>query len=468
MKHTYPILGQILALLRLGWPIMLAQLLQLSMVVVDNLMIGHLGAVALAGMALASIMIHFVFIFAIGVLSAISPMAAHAFGEQNWPRYFSLARHGLCLAAGLTLFCMASFYFAHDLLTLLGQAPETTRVATRYLQVFTWSMPAQIGFVYLRQLVEATGKTKVPLYASLMGALTNAWLDYLLIFGNLGLPRWEIAGAALATTVASYLMCGTLLLYYLCRIRKRYKLHDHPAPGKWQLRIIGEMLRLGLPLGGMWVCEVSYFSGAGILMGWIGNLELAAHQIALNIASFVFMVPLGLSIATTIRVGHALGEQQLGQVVSICRASYGLTLMLMLVPALCFATFPHFIVSWYSQDHDLLTMASRLLMIAGAFQLFDGLQVVGVGILRGLKDSRVPFFSTMIAFWMVGIPLSYLMAFKLHWGAYGIWLSMIIGLFTAALLHYLRFRYLLRQLGLKGPGDGLGPGGCPQGPQNRG
>ncbi len=427
--------------LRLAGPVMGAQFLQFGMVLTDNIMVGRLGPSPLAAMAMATALFSFIFIFSIGILSALSPLVSQAHGAKDDARIGPVTRQGLRICLALSVVIIFAFKASPPLLHWLKQEPQLIPVAKAYLDAVCWGIPAALGYLCLRQLTEGVLDTKPSLLIALIGLLLNIVADYALIFGNLGLPRLEVVGAGYATAIISWAMFLAMLLYILVRpTYKKFGLFRPPFKTEW--RTIGEILRLGLPLGGIWVCEVGFFVTNTLLMGTIGTLELAAHQVAINAASFTFMIPLGLSIGVSIRVGHYIGEKNWSGVRRGGNAGFILAFLFMSLSAFCFLVFPAQITRIYSNDVQLLEITVQFLMIAGAFQLFDGLQVVGVGALRGLKDTRVPLLATIVSYWLMGLPFGYFIAFHTAAGPQGLWWGMVLGLSTAALLHFSRFRWL--------------------------
>lgn len=429
--------------LRLAWPIIAAQLLQLSMVLVDNMMVGHLGPQSLAGMAIASTLYNLSFVCSLGVLSAVGTLIAQAHGGQEPQRMQHLMRQGFYVTLLLSTLTIAIFWNASTLLLWAGQDAAIVAIADGFLRVLAWGMPAQLGYVWLRQFIEANSDTRPSFIITLGAALLNAALGYALIFGNFGVPRLEIAGSALATLTVSWLMLVAMALYI--RHAKRYSTF-RPWGRPWQSelrfdgRAVGEILRLGLPSGGMWLCEVGFFAGTTLLMGKLGTLAVAAHQVAINFAAFTFMIPLGLSTAVCIRVGQEVGGNDWRAVRVTVNTGLILGCLCVIVPMVLYLGAPQMVTRLYTKSPELITLAAQLLTIAGIFQLFDGIQVVGAAILRGMRDTRIPFLVTLLAYWIVGIPAGVLMGFFMGMGARGLWYSLVLGLGVAAMLHYIRIR----------------------------
>ena len=418
-----------------------AQLLWVSMVFVDSIMVGRLGAEALGSIAMAGTINGFFYVFSIGILSSMGPIVSHAFGAVRPDEIGRAVRQGFRVAIVLSVFQILMFQLGDVILRALGQQEALIPVAHEYLQVISWGIPAQVGFVCLRQYTEAIGDSLPSVIVVGIGALLNVILDPILIFGFLGFPRLEVAGAAYATAILSWVMFFTMLFYVT--VGRRYQAYGlWKGPWRTDWKMIGEILRIGVPASGSMLSEMTFFGATTLIIGTMTASALASHQIAINAASFLFMIPLGLSFAVSIRIGQTLGAGNRKGAEVVGTNGYILVLLLQSMSAVLFLFFPELIVRVYTNDLSLMDLAVSMLRIAGIFQLVDGLQVVGIGILRGMKDTKVPFLASLFAFWLIGFPLSWYLSFHTTVGAKGCWWGMVVGLSLASALHYFRFRHL--------------------------
>lgn len=439
------LLHEIRRTLTLAWPIMGAQVLALSMTFVDSVMVGRLGVKPLASLAMATGFSNLIFLAVMGLLSALSPLIAEAFGRDRRPEIAVLTGQGLRIAGVAFIVTLVLFALAGDILIAFGQSAELVPDAEAYLMALIWGVPAQYGYVALRQMIEGTGDSRPSLFFAGIAAALNVSFVYALVYGVWGLPALGVAGAGYATSALNWVSFVGLFLYVLRA--GRYK-DFAPASGLrlWDRRAFGKIMVLGLPLAATLVSEVAFFVASTFLAGTLGALPQAAHQIALNAASFTFMIPFGLSIAVAIRIGQAVGRSDAGTLRQSALAGVSITLVLQSLAALVFLSVPSFIAGIYTEEVELLGVASRLLVIAGIFQLFDGLQVLGMGQMRGIKQTRVPFLVTLVAFWALGAPTGHYLAFGRKLGVDGLWYGLLTGLCVAAVLHQLRFWCVYRRV----------------------
>lgn len=444
--------AHIRATLALGLPLIGAQLAQLFINTTDILIIGRLGTAELAAMVLAGQFFFTIFIFGSGLSAAVVPIAAQAFSQGDVVSVRRSVRMGLWAAlayAVLTLFLM---FNAEAILLAAGQKPEVARLAGDYLFINGWSLFPALVFMVLRSFLSAVGRAGFILYVTLIILVVNAVFAYGLVLGRLGMPQLGFNGAAWVSLGVNLLSVLLTIAYIQWRKDLRsYELFVRFWRPEW--RMLREVIVLGVPISLMILAEVSLFTVASLLMGWIGTVELAAHGIALQLASVAFMIPLGLSQAATVRVGQAAGiNDRLGMV----RASWavlGLAVSVALIGSLLYAVLPGFWANLFldrtKPNADLvLDFAARLVIIAGLFQMVDGLQVIATGMLRGIKDTRVPMIIAIISYWPVGFLLAYVLAFPLGMGGIGVWIGFLVGLATAAVLLLWRYAALIRKIGV--------------------
>jgi len=431
-------------ILRLGLPLVGAQLAQISMSFVDTVMAGNYHPDDLAAVAIGSSFFMPFFTIAIGVLMALSPIIAQLFGARELHSIGKKVRQGLWLAVLLALPVIFLLNNLGPVMDLLGFDDEVIRITRGYLFALSWGVPAVFAFMVLRYFNEAMGVTRPALYVTLVGLVFNILGNYTLIYGRFGFPELGAVGTGWATAIVFWVMFLAMLIYTAGKkAYRRFRVfRDLRLPERQH---IGEILRIGTPIGISMGMETSMFAVMALLMGTLGTTVVAAHQIALNFASITFMIPLGLSMAITVRVGQLYGRRQLSHTRFAGYTGIGLCTVIMCGTAVLMMLFPHRIASIYTQDPEVISMAASLLIMAAIFQISDGLQVSGSGALRGLKDTKIPMFVNLTAYWVIGIPLGYWLGMGLEWGPRGLWTGLIAGLTMAAILHNLRFHFITRK-----------------------
>jgi multidrug resistance protein, MATE family len=437
------------ATLLLGLPLIGAQLAQVGINTTDVIIVGQLGAEKLAAIVLGSQFFFTLLIFGSGFSYAVVPMVAQAYGRNDTVSIRRSVRMGLWASIAYSLLSLLLFFNAETILLALGQVPEVARLAGEFLKIAGIGIFPALGFNVLRSLVSAIGRAGIILYVTLVMLISNAVLAYALVLGHFGLQRLELQGAAIVATCVHTLGFLILVFYVQTRAETRaYDLFVRFWRPDWPGLI--EVVRLGMPIAITILAEVSLFTAASLLMGWIGTIELAAHGIALQLASIAFMIPLGMSQAATVRVGVAHGRGDFEALVRASLTILGLTVVTQCTGAALFATMPRFLGSLYldtslPEAPAVLDYATKLIMIAAIFQLMDGMQAVGAGLLRGMKDARIPMILALISYWPIGLLLAYVLAFKLGFGGAGIWYGFMVGLGTAATALLVRFYLLVKR-----------------------
>lgn len=441
LRHIYQ---ESKATLHAAFPLIVAQVGQLSMSIVDNIMVGRLGPEPLAALAIANVLHFFFFLLVLGTLSILRNLVAEQKAQGHLGEIGVYMRQGLLLCIPFTLLAAVAFALSDKVFRLMGQPPELFTYVNDYLNVLVWGLPFIYGFICLRQINEGNSDAKPSMWLVFFAALLNIPLNYSLIYGKIGLPALGIAGAALATSILSFLMFVALWVYLAkSRQYKPYRLFEWPS--LQQSHKMWLILKLGIPLSGTRLGEVAFFMSAALLMGRLGSLELAAHQIAINAAAMTFMMPLGMSFSQTVRIAEAAGRREYQEVIFLGWVGFLLGAVIMLPSAFIFYFFPRAIAALYSQDAQLIAMAIPLIQLAAVFQIFDGVQILGVGILQGLRDTRIPFLNILISFYILALPLAYYLGLVKAWRGSGIWLGIVVGLLVVAILHMLRFKSLTRQ-----------------------
>ncbi|PDT54944.1 MULTISPECIES: MATE family efflux transporter [Sinorhizobium] len=434
----------------LGVPFIGAQLAQLAINTTDVLMVGRLGAVQLAAIILATQFFFTVFIFGSGFANAVVPMVAQAQGRGDRTLVRRSVRMGMWVVLLYGLITAPVLWMAEPILLLAGQKPEVSALAAEYLRIAQWAIFPSLIFMVLRAFLAGLERAGIILYVTLATLVLNAVLCYVLIYGHFGFPALGIFGAAVAALGVALLGAALTIGYIGGQPElNRYELFVRFWRPDWPA--FREVIYLGVPISVTILAEVSLFTVASLLMGTIGTIELAAHGIALQFASIAFMIPLGLAQAGTVRVGLAYGS---GDLVGVRRSAVAVLALgsgFAAIGSTIFALLPYQLATLYLDTGrpdaaEVLAFAGPLIVIAGAFQLVDGLQAIAAGMLRGLKDTTVPMIMAMISYWPIGFVCAWAFAFPLNFGGVGVWFGFVLGLAAAALLLNWRFFRLIQSL----------------------
>jgi MATE family multidrug resistance protein len=435
----------------LAWPLVIAQLAQNALHTTDVILLGWLGPSYLAAGTLGTTFFMPFLLFGVGVVGAVAPLVAQARGARNIKAVRRIVRQGFWAGILLSALMLPVVLQIRPIYAALGQDPAATALAEQFIQVVAWSLFPAIGIIVLRSFLSAFDATRAILLITVLGVVVNAGLAYTLIFGNFGFPRLELRGAALATLITNIVMFVAMLTYVV-RHRRFGRFHVLMRFWKPDWGYFRDIFRIGTPIGLTVLAEVGLFTAAALLMGLLGTDEVAAHAIALQCASMAFMVPLGLGVAATVRVGVAYGRGDREAIRKAGWTAFILGTGFMAVSAMSFLLFGPTIVTLFLDPHqpanlNALALAASFLAIAGIFQLVDGAQVVAAHALRGLSDTKVPMLMAIGGYWLVGLPVAYVMGFVFDWRGVGIWIGLACGLaFVAALLGG---RFVLRErLGL--------------------
>ena len=426
--------------LNLATPIIIGQLGHMMMGVVDSVMVGKIGAAPLAAASISHSIFIIVLILGYGISMAISPLVAKHHGAKEFEKCGVVLRQGLLVNVITSLILFTILFFLAEIIALLNQPQEIVEQAIKYTKTLAWSMIPVMLFQTYRQYAEGLSIMRPAMVVSVTANVINIFTNWVFIFGNLGMPALGLVGAGIAT-FSSRLYMAIALIWYIST-SKKFKSFDptlHYKKIDWSM--MKKILEIGLPSGFQYFFEVSAFAGSSIMIGWIGTNALAAHQIALNLASITYMFALGISAAATVRVGNAVGFKS---IMKIRNAGFSAVLMgasIMGFFGIVFIIFRNIFPTFYISDIDVLQIAASLLIIAAFFQIFDGTQCVGLGILRGITDVKVPTVITFLAYWIVGLPAGYILAFNFNLGVQGVWIGLSIALAISALLLNLRFNF---------------------------
>ncbi|MCH9008021.1 MATE family efflux transporter [candidate division KSB1 bacterium] len=413
----------------------------MSMGFVDTVMAGNLSARDLAAVAIGNSLFSPLFLFVMGVLMAINPIVAHLHGSGERQEIGRELWQGLWLSQVCAVPVFFIFRNMTPVMRLFDLQPEIIPIAQGYLNAFSFGLPAAFAYFSLRFFNEGLHITKPGMYFALIGLLFNIVGNYVFMYGHLGFRAMGAVGTGWATALVQWIMFACMLAFTLRKKSDReFNIFRGLHLPHWSIQ--KEILRVGVPNGVSIGIEVSLFAVVALIMGSLGIKTVAAHQVTINFAAMTFMIPLGLSFATTARVGFAMGRGDLQQARLLGFISLGLAVLIMSVTAFFMMTMPEKIVAIYTRDLEVKNIAVKLLFLAGIFQISDGLQVMGFGALRGLKDTRIPMFVNIFAYWVVGFSLGYYLGIVRGIGAEGLWIGLIAGLTVAAILHNWRFNRL--------------------------
>lgn len=406
-----------------------------AMGVVDTLMVGRLGGAAIAAVALGNFFVFNVSVFGIGLLFAIDPVVAQAVGAGDQAGVARGVQRGLIMALGVSLVVMAALTPGEWLLTMLDQPPDVVAETAVYAHRRLLGTVPFFLFAVLRQTLQAMGPTRPIIIAALVANVVNAGVNWLLIFGNAGFPALGVEGAGYATAISTWAMVCVLAWLSWPLVRDTVR-PWRPETLTWAP--MSRMLRIGVPIGIQWFFESFAFGLTALFMGWMGTASLAGHEIALSMAALTFMVPLGVSGAAAAVVGRAIGRGDLSTARRDAIAAIACGVGFMCVSAVVFIAAPAWLTSLYTDEAATVAVAVALIPLAGWFQVFDGLQAVTSGVLRGTGDTRIPAVLHLVAFWGIGIPLGYYLGFHTALKERGLWIGLVAGLAAAALLQSAR------------------------------
>ena len=441
MPDTRRFSTEIAKTLALACPIMAGQVGQMLMGLVDTLMVGHVGTDSLAAAAFANCLMSVAFVFGIGILTSVGVLAsrAHGAGMNRHKQVILCSSIWLSVMVGVILATVLTL--AEPWLSVFRQPETVLSRAKPFIAILSWSLVPALVFIGSKSFSEAVSRPIVPAVMMYLGVGLNVFLNWVLIFGNLGAPALGLVGAGWATFISRIVTTTGTLLFCL---RVTGGGFSALWPGLVSLPTIHSLLRIGLPTGFQYLAEVGAFAFAAILMGWIGTAALAAHQIAITCAATTFMFPLGISQAVGVRIGQAMGAGAYELVRVIGFGGLCLSGLIMLFFAFVYAILRHSIANSFNSDSVVVGLTSNLLLIAGIFQIADGVQVTAMGGLRGLADVRAPMILAFAYYWLCAIPIGYIAAFVFRAGPVGIWAGLATGLFVAAVTLTTRFWLLTR------------------------
>ncbi|WP_276366567.1 MATE family efflux transporter [Chryseolinea sp. H1M3-3] len=431
----------------LAYPVMLSNLGHVTMGVSDNVMVGHLGASSLAAAGLALVAFNVLMLFGIGVSYAITPLVATAHGEGNDEAVAQTLKHGLIINVITGVCLVGVVYAARNILYYIDQPEDVVDLAIPYLGIITVSIIPMLIFQTYKQFAEGLSNTKVAMIIILFANVVNIALNYSLIYGHAGMPALGLRGAGWATLLSRIFM-ALAIAGYIYYSPTFHKYRAGFSFGNYARSLFKKMLNIGIPSGAQFIFEVAAFDFSLVMIGWLGTTTQAAHQITINMATVTYMTTAGLAAAATVRVSYFLGNKDIRNLKLAAYSLLGMAMALMGCCAVIFIAGRHTLPHLYIDDAEVISIASNLLIIAALFQFSDGAQVVCASALRGLQDVKIPSVLIFICYWVISLPLGYVLAFNIGLGAIGIWLGLLIGLTLTAIAMFVRFKMLVKTLSM--------------------
>jgi multidrug resistance protein, MATE family len=418
---------ELAALTQLAIPVVLSELGWMAQGVVDTIMVGRLGPAAIGAVAVGNAVFYTPSLFGIGLLLGLDPLVAQAYGRKDFDECHRWLAQGIYLAAAVTPILMILIACASFAYIRVGITPEVAIPAASYLRMLDWSLLPLLVYGASRRYLQGVGQVRVITITYIVANLLNWGGNWVLIYGHLGFPAMGVRGSALSTVIARIGMAVALIGFAWRYERQRgHPLFQHWAGPQWDR--IKQLSRLGLPAAGQIILEVGAWNVATLSAGWLSPVALATHQIAINYASVTYMVPLGISAAAAVSVGHAVGAGDKARARRAGWLALGLGSGFMLLAGIVFFVAPRPLIELFTHDPRVLAVGPSLLWIAAAFQIFDGVQTVCTGALRGLGETRAPMVANFVGYWILGLPLGLILCFILKWGIYGMWIGLTLAL----------------------------------------
>lgn len=427
----------------LAGPVVISQLGHTLVQTADTMIVGHFaGTISLAAVSLTHSVFMVVLVIGLGIAYGLTPLIAQENGKSNKDECAKLLSNSfwINITSGFLLFC-AVYFGSMFAMQHADQDPEVVKEAKPYLLLLSLSIVPLMIFNTFKQFAEGLGFTKQAMQITIWGNVLNVILAIILVKGMFGIAPMGIRGVGIATLIDRILMMLTMMVYVLRSKHFKTYIAYFSFFSVQQVRVIS-ILKIGTPVAMQYVFEIGAFAGASLIAGKIGALEQASHQVAITLASMTYMMASGIAAAATIKVGNSFGNRKFGRLQTFAKVSYHLVLLFMTCTALLFAVFNQYLPYIISKDIDVIHLAAQLLLVAGLFQLFDGTQVVGLGVLRGMGDVNIPTIITFIAYWIIGIPAGYVMGIELQWGIKGVWYGLTLGLLSSSILLNMRYRYI--------------------------
>lgn len=425
--------------LTLAIPVIFAQIGQVTVNLTDYMMVGHVGTTELAAASFAINVFHIGMLFGLGITMGLTPLVGQSFNANKPSLIAGWLKNGIIvhfLSAIILAFVMSSVVLFMD---HMGQRPEVVKAAIPYYLIMVASLIPLLIFFSIKQFFEGIGNTKIAMVITIIANLVNIGLNYILIFGKLGFPALGLNGSGVATLIARLIM--PVLFIFIVLKMPSFKVYlDTALKARLDYTKMKKMMSVGLSIGMQMVIEILAFSFGAIMLGWISKEGLAGHQVAIGMASMTYMISFGMASGTTIRVSHAFGEHNRNELKRTVFASLHLVIAFMAMMGILFIVLRNHLPLLFTSDPVVVAIAAQLLIVGAFFQIFDGMQVVLLGALRGMADVKVPMYIAFFSYIIVSLPVSYLFAFILHLGYPGVWIGFVFGLSTAAVLFGLRLK----------------------------
>jgi len=430
---------------KLAVPIIIGELAQMSLHIIDSAMVGAISYKQLAATSLVISALNIPFVMGIGMTISVSQMVSMAHGQKDSKKVSHYLYNGFWLCFATAVIISLSMVFGRNILYHLGQDPEVVELSLPFMKLLGISMIPMLLFMTLKQFSDGLEYTRTAMLLSLCAMPINIFLNWLLIYGNLGFPRLELVGAGWATLITRIIIC--VVLAFVILRHKTFREFIAPRKTEWKFNRITlkNLLKIGIPSSLQIGTEAGAFAITGIIIGTMGAVSQAAHQIALSCAALTFMVSMGLSQAGSIRTSNAFGSTNWKKISLIGKSALLTGIIYGVICAIMFIMLRNILPKFFNDNIEVLTLASYLLLLAGIFQISDATQVIGAGLLRGIKDVKIPTYLVAIAYWVIGLPSGYLFAFTFKMGAAGMWLGFIVGLTMAGVFLSVRFLRMVKK-----------------------
>ena len=430
---------------KLAVPIIIGELAQMSLHIIDSAMVGAISYKQLAATSLVISALNIPFVMGIGMTISVSQMVSMAHGQKDSKKVSHYLYNGFWLCFATAVIISLSMVFGRNILYYLGQDPEVVELSIPFMKLLGISMIPMLLFMTLKQFSDGLEYTRTAMLLSLCAMPINIFLNWLLIYGNLGFPRLELVGAGWATLITRIIIC--VVLAFVILRHKTFREFIAPRKTEWKFNRITlkNLLKIGIPSSLQIGTEAGAFAITGIIIGTMGAVSQAAHQIALSCAALTFMVSMGLSQAGSIRTSNAFGSKNWKKISLIGKSALLTGLIYGVICAIMFIMLRNILPKFFNDNIEVITLASYLLLLAGIFQISDATQVIGAGLLRGIKDVKIPTYLVAIAYWVIGLPSGYLFAFTFKMGAAGMWLGFIVGLTMAGVFLSVRFLRMVKK-----------------------
>lgn len=432
--------------LALAGPLIIAQLGHTLVQTSDTMIIGHfLGKISLAASSLAHSVFMMVLVFGLGIAYGLTPLIAQASGKNDKKEISKLLSNSLWVNIFVSILLFFGVYYGSMYgMQHADQDPIVVEEAKPYLFVLALSIFPLMIFNAFKQFAEGLGFTKQAMRITIWGNVLNVILAIVFVKGMFGIEPMGIAGVGIATLIDRILMM-IVMCWYVLKSKHFKEYMEHFKFFAVQAQKVKAILKIGTPVAFQYTFEVGLFAGASLIAGKIGALDQAAHNVALTLASMTYMMATGIASAVTIKIGNSYGKENFERLKTFARISYNIILGFMIFTAILFAVFNHTLASLMTTDPEVIALAAQLLIIAGLFQLFDGTQVIGLGILRGIGDVNIPTIITLFAYWVIGLPTGYYMGVEMQMGVQGVWYGLTFALLVSSILLYLRYKYMINK-----------------------